>query len=212
MNPRIVGILIGLAIGGIAASGIVWWQIQQLEAESGAAQGGGQGLVQATEIGGPFTLTNHRGETVTEADFRGKFMLVYFGFTYCPDICPTELGTMAAALDRLPEPIARRVTPVFVTIDPERDEVEAMADYVAMFHPRMVGLTGTPQQISQIAEAYKVYYAKVDDPELTQYTMDHSSFVYLMGPRGKFLDVFSYGTSPEVMAKTIRQHVQVSAG
>ena len=110
-------------------------------------------------IGGPFTLVNHSGETVTDTDFHGRFLLVFFGYTYCPDICPTTLTTITEALDRL-GPDGDKVTPVFVSVDPERDRPEYLKEYLAYFHPRLVGLRGTPEQVAAAAGAYRVYYAK----------------------------------------------------
>ena len=154
-------------------------------------------------IGGPFTLTNHKGKRVTEKDFMGKFSLIYFGYTYCPDVCPAELQVMAAAIDKLGTK-KNLVTPVFITIDPERDTVEQMNSYVSNFHEQLIGLTGTPQEIKAAAKAYKIYYKKAgDDPSSTDYAMDHSSIVYLMSPEGKYLTHFSYGTGVDKMAEGI---------
>ncbi|WP_137123660.1 SCO family protein [Roseomonas sp. HF4] len=164
-----------------------------------APSAGGVQLAQGVSLGGPFTLVDHTGRTVTERDFAGRALLVYFGFTYCPDVCPTELGTIAAALDAMGQG-ADRVTPVFITVDPERDTPEAMADYVSRFHPRLVGLTGTADQIAQAARAYRVYYAKVRPRDSTDYLMDHSSFIYLVGPDGRVRSLFRPETSPEAIA------------
>src|SRR6056297_825068 len=140
-------------------------------------------------IGGPFELVDHTGATRTAADFRGQHMLIYFGFTLCPDICPTELAKVAAAIDMPPE--NANVTPVFITIDPERDGVEEVRSYAKAFHPRMVGLTGTPERIAQAAKAYRVYYAKNTSSDSTEYLMDHSSIIYFMDPAGDYLDHFT---------------------
>jgi protein SCO1/2 len=177
--------------------------------EVAAPSAGGVQMPQGLVLGGPFALTDHTGRAVTEADFAGRFLLVYFGFTYCPDVCPTELGTIAAALDTLEEQ-GERVTPVFITVDPERDTVEAMADYVSRFHPRMVGLTGTPQQVAAAARAYRVFYAKVNRPEMTQYLMDHSSFIYLVGPDGRVRSLFRPETAPEAIAQAVRGQLRGS--
>jgi protein SCO1/2 len=168
-----------------------------------APSAGGVQMPQGLSLGGPFALTDQSGRAVTEADFAGRFLLVYFGFTYCPDVCPTELGTIAASMDALGDQ-AERVTPVFVTVDPERDTPEVMADYVSRFHPRMMGLTGTPEQVAAAARAYRVFYAKVDRPEMTQYLMDHSSFIYLVGPDGRVRSLFRPNTDPEAIAQAVR--------
>ncbi|WP_137177361.1 SCO family protein [Roseomonas sp. AR75] len=167
------------------------------------APSAGVQMPQGMALGGPFRLVDQSGKAVTEADFAGKFLLVYFGYTYCPDVCPTELGVMAHAMDALGEDAAR-VTPVFVSVDPERDTPEALADYVSRFHPRMIGLTGTPEQVAAAARAYRVYYAKVQRPEMTQYLMDHSSFTYLVGPDGRVRALFRPETAPEAMAAAVR--------
>lgn len=158
-------------------------------------------------IGGPFTLTDHRGRRVTEQDFMGKVTLVYFGYTYCPDVCPAELQVMSAALDELGAK-KKKVNALFITIDPERDTVEQMNSYVSNFHEQLIGLTGSTQEIRAVANAYKVYYNKVtDDPSSTDYVMDHSSIVYLMSPKGEYLTHFSYGTGVEKMAKGIAKYL-----
>ncbi len=159
-------------------------------------------------IGGPFTLINHKGETVTDKSFRGQYMLVYFGYTFCPDVCPAELAVITDALEMLGEKAAR-VTPVFITVDPERDTVEQVAEYVSNFHPRMVGLTGSPDQIKAAAKAYRVYYRKAkDESSSAAYMMDHSSIIFLMGPDGQYLSHFAYGTKPETMAAKLAQLIR----
>ena len=151
-------------------------------------------------IGGAFTLTDKDGKRVTEQDFRGRHMLVVFGYTTCPDVCPAEMQSMANAMDALGGK-AEQVTPVFITIDPERDTVAKVADYVKNFHTRFVGLTGTPEEIKQAAKAYRVYYARADDKgSATDYLMDHSAFIYLMDRKGEYVTHFAYGASPEKIA------------
>ncbi|MBV9117911.1 MAG: SCO family protein [Acetobacteraceae bacterium] len=138
-------------------------------------------------IGGPFTLENGNGQAVTDRDFRGKYMLVYFGYTYCPDVCPTTLTEVAGALDKL-GPKAARVQPIFITVDPQRDTPAVIKQYTGAFSPRIVGLTGTPDQIAAVERAYHVYAAKhVTGPGPNDYGMDHSSVLYLMGPDGRFI-------------------------
>ncbi|NKE47971.1 SCO family protein [Roseomonas frigidaquae] len=176
-------------------------------ADMPAPSAGGVQLPQGLALGGPFSLVDQTGRAVTEADFAGRTLLVYFGFTYCPDVCPTELGTIAAAIDELGEQGAQ-VTPVLITIDPERDTPEALADYVSRFHPRMVGLTGTAEQIAAAARAYRVFYAKVERPEMSAYLMDHSSFIYLVGPDGKVRTLFRPESTPEAIAQSVRAHLR----
>lgn len=155
-------------------------------------------------IGGPFALTDQTGARVTEANFAGQYMLIYFGFTFCPDVCPTELQVMSNALAELGED-AQKIQPILITIDPERDTPEVLATYVKQFDPRLIGLTGSLNDMAAVAKAYRVYYEKVkDDSSSADYTMDHSSVVYLMGPDGEFLTFFGPGTSPDKMAEKIK--------
>jgi protein SCO1/2 len=156
-------------------------------------------------VGGDFTATDHTGRRVTQADFRGRYMLVYFGFTFCPDICPGELQIIGATMDLL-GPAAAKVTPVFVTVDPERDTPEVLADYVPHFHDRMVGLTGSVDEVGALARAWRVYYRKVEDENMPGgYTMDHSSIIYLMDPDGRFVRHFNHGTPPEDIAAALKE-------
>lgn len=154
-------------------------------------------------IGGPFHLIDQRGAAVTDADYRGRWMLVYFGYTFCPDVCPTELATMAAALQKL-GPAAAKVVPVFITVDPARDTPEVLARYVKLFDDRMVGLSGTPEEIANVAREYRVYYAKVTSTA-SPYVMDHSSFVYLMDPKGRLAALFDPTTTADRMAAGIEE-------
>lgn len=162
--------------------------------------GGGSGKA---AIGGPFELVDHTGQTVTEANFEGQYTLVYFGFTFCPDVCPTELQAMSVALDLLGDD-AEAITPIFITVDPERDTVELMATYREHFHPRLQALTGSSEQIAAAARAYRVYYAKVEDESSTEYLVDHSAFVYLMDRNGEYLKHFAPNTPPESYVEAIR--------
>jgi protein SCO1/2 len=219
-TTRIVSILLVLLLGGVWA--VAWFGrapgesiadafLRRIAAITGgdmpAPSTGGIQLAQGVALGGPFTLLDQTGRTVTEGDFAGRPMLLYFGFTYCPDVCPTELGTIAAAIDAM-GPLGDRVTPVFVTIDPERDTPAAMADYVARFHPRMVGLTGSAEQIAQAARAYRVYYAKVRPRDSTDYLMDHSSFIYFVGPDGRVRSLFRPETTPEAIAAAVASQLR----
>jgi protein SCO1/2 len=165
----IIGLVVAVLILG--TGGFVW-----------LSQGG-----TATLIGGPFTLEDGNGKQVTDRDFRGKYMLVYFGYTFCPDVCPTTLNEMADALDRLGAK-AQQLQPIFITVDPKRDTPAVMKQYVAAFSPRLIGLTGTDEQIANVAREYRVYYAEHrTGPGPNDYAMDHSSVLYLMGPDGKFI-------------------------
>jgi cytochrome oxidase Cu insertion factor (SCO1/SenC/PrrC family) len=160
-------------------------------------------------VGGPFELTDHTGKPRTNSDFRGKLMLVYFGFTYCPDVCPADLQAIGLALDKLGAD-GDSVQPLFITVDPERDTAQHLAEYVPMFHPRLIGLTGSAEAIRKAADAYKVYYAKVDPPKENAkddsgyYTVDHTAYIYLMDREGNYLGFFPPGTSADRMVEIIR--------
>ena len=165
-----------------------------------------QSQASRVNIGGPFTLNDHTGKRVTQKDFEGKYMLIYFGYTFCPDVCPTSLSIMSEALDMLsPEQLAK-VTPVFVSVDSDRDTPEVLASYVPHFHDNMVGLSGSKAEIKAVTRAYKSYFAKVneDDPD-GNYTMDHSSVTYLMGPDGAYVAHFSHGTKSDKMAARLQE-------
>jgi protein SCO1/2 len=150
-------------------------------------------------VGGPFTLTDMTGKRVTEKDFLGHPALVFFGYTHCPDICPSGLQVMAAALDKL-GPKGDSVTPVFITLDPERDTPEKLAEYVKSFHPRLVGLTGSADEIKTVAKEYRVFYQKIADEKApADYTYDHSAIFYLMGPDGTFITHIPHTTNVDVL-------------
>jgi cytochrome oxidase Cu insertion factor (SCO1/SenC/PrrC family) len=193
------GVALGLAL--IVAAALAWYLVGP-----GARQGGyGEAL-----IGGPFRLVDQRGKPVTEQDFAGRFMLIYFGYTYCPDVCPLTLATMAQAIGQLSPEQADRVVPIFITVDPERDTVEQLASYAPLLSPRLVALTGTGEQIKQAAKAYRVYFAKVAGSDSSDYLMDHSAFIYLMGPDGRYRRHFGHNASLEEIAKALRAELASS--
>ncbi len=189
-----------LALGGVTTSSLAQ------APERSAAELMDAVMWNREPIGGPFALTDQNGVRRTDADFRGKLMLVYFGFTYCPDICPTDLQQMALAVDQL-GPAGGTVQPVFITVDPARDTVEHLKDYMALFHPRFVGLTGDAAAIRHAARAYRVYYEKVERKDKSDYTLDHSAFIYLIDRDGRYLGFFPPGTSAERLAETMRSHL-----
>jgi len=197
-----IGLLLAIVIIAAAAGLAEWLVIRDPDVTKAPS-----GIIANVKIGGPFTLTDHTGRQVTERDYLGNFTLVFFGYTFCPDVCPTELGDIALALDELGDD-SIAITPLMISIDPERDTPATLAEYVPLFHERLIGLTGTPEQIKQVAEAYRVLYRRVEDPNYTFYLMDHTSFVYLLDPEGKVASLFRYGTSPEEMAAIIRQHMR----
>ncbi len=175
----------------------------------------------APAIGGPFALVDHHGRAVTQADYRGKLMVITFGYTFCPDVCSTGLYKIGQALDALGED-AGQVHPLFITLDPERDSAEVLADYLGNFHPALIGLTGSPGQIEAVAKAYLVYYAKAPPAhshedggegrhehanEGGDYLVDHVTTTYVMGRDGGFREVLSHGASAENLAAAIRKHL-----
>lgn len=173
---------------------------------SGVWSGGGSLSLPSIAIGGPFTLKASDGRTVTDKTYRGKWQLIYFGYTFCPDACPTTLNEIAGAMQKL-GPLAAQVQPLFITIDPARDTPKVLANYVKAFDPRIVGLTGTPDQIAAAARAFRVYVAKVADKDAPDgYLMDHSSLVYVMRPGdGRFVATLATGDSPDQMAARLKK-------
>ena len=160
------------------------------------------------DIGGAYSLIDHTGKPVTDMSFHGKGQLIYFGFATCPDVCPTALQQMGAALE-LAGPAADYYQPIFITIDPQRDTQQALALYVTAngFPKGLIGLTGSPSQIETVKAAYKVYAKRVADPaSAAAYTFDHSSIIYLMDKNGEFVDVFSHNNSPQDIANRLIAH------
>lgn len=199
MKYRLLQIAIVFTLIIMVATGIALIQTQPTPP---ASQPAGVAVAGAP-IGGDFTLTNHLGERVSEADFSGQFRLVYFGFTHCPDVCPIDVAKIAQALKLLDDRALARTTGLFITIDPSRDTPETMRNYVELFHPRIVGLTGSHAEISQVMDQYKVYAAKVEDPAYVDYIINHSSYIYLIGPDGEFIDIFGSDDGPEALADRI---------
>jgi protein SCO1/2 len=194
----LVIVVAGVLIGAIAGAAVL----------ALTENGGGRTVATSGKalIGGPFTMTDQNGKTVTDRDFRGRFMLVFFGFTHCPDICPAELQVMSQSLDAL-GPKAAGVVPIFITLDPERDTQAVMAEYVKNFGPRFVGLTGSPEAVAAAAKAYRIAYAKFQEQNASDYSIDHSALVYLMGKDGEYVTHFAYGTPPEKMTETLRRYL-----
>ena len=200
MNSRLLAVSVaGFLIGALGGAGLL---VLSHTAQEPAVQTSGKAL-----IGGPFTLVDQTGKTVTDQDFRGRYRLVFFGFTHCPDICPAELQVMSAALDAL-GPKADSIVPIFITLDPERDTQATMAAYVKNFGPRFVGLTGSSEQIAAAAKAYRVAYSKFQqDKKSSDYSIDHSALVYLMGKDGEYISHFAYGTPASQMTETLRRYL-----
>ena len=187
-------LLAGLVILGVGA----FLALSLHETPRGAA-----GTLLASAIGGPFRLVDQNGKTVTDGDLKGKWSLVYFGYTHCPDACPTALNDISIALDGL-GPKRDAVRPVFITVDPERDTAEVLKAYVTSFDAPIMALTGTPEEIAQAAKEYRVYYAK--HPEAGgDYSMDHSSVIYVMHPEGRFTASFTHENTPEEIAERLKK-------
>ena len=154
-------------------------------------------------VGGPFQLTDHTGRPVSDSDYDGMLKIVYFGYTYCPDICPTGLTVISDALDGLDD-AAKMVKPLFITVDPERDTVGVLAEYHEHFHPRFSFLTGTAEQIATLARAYRVYYQKAEREETSDYLVDHSTVTYLMDREGGYLGHFNHDMTSDQLVTAIR--------
>ena len=191
----VAGFLIG-AIAGAAVLALTGYGSSPQVANSGKAL-----------IGGPFTLIDQNGNTVTAQDFRGRFMLVFFGFTHCPDICPAELQVMSQSLEAL-GPQAEEVVPIFITLDPERDTQAVMDAYLKNFGSRFVGLTGSPEAVAAAAKANRVAHSTFqEDPASSDYSVDHSALVYLMGRDGEYVTHFAYGTPADKMTETLGRYL-----
>ena len=187
-------LLVAALIGGV-----LWYESEKVP---------GLGRVVTTgqaDVGGPFQLTDQSGKRVSDKDFRGRYMLIYFGYSFCPDVCPTTLAVMAQALEKVGDR-SRRVAPILITIDPERDTPKVLEDYVKAFGPTFVGLTGNAAEIKEVEKKYRVYAVK-KPLEGGNYGMDHSSVIYLMGPDGKLVSFYDEAISPDDLAKELKQRL-----
>lgn len=197
-------VIIGLAL--LALAGVWWRQASAPVSETANAPVRQSGMA---TIGGPFSLTDHHGNRVTEAVLAGRLTLVYFGYASCPDVCPTELQNMGAALDLLAADDPGKIGDMqilFITVDPARDTVAALGDYMTNFHPKASALTGSADEIAAAAKAYRVYFSKADAEQGSEaYLMDHSNIIYLMGPDGKFLAHFGFGATVEQIAAKLNE-------
>ncbi len=166
------------------------------------------GSLAAGEKTRQLSFTDHTGRAVSECDYAGKYQLIFFGYTHCPDVCPTDLQVLARAVDAL-GPAGAAVRPIFISFDPARDTPPVLAEYVANFHPRLIGLTGTRAQISAAAKAYRVIAEKTgESADGKDYLIDHTAQTYLIGPTGEGLEIFDHGTRPQAMAQRIRRHLE----
>ncbi len=193
---RVLLLTLVLFAGLLVAAGAGLWLV-----------GSPPGAAADASVGGPFKLTEGDGKTVTDQDLHGKYTLIYFGYTVCPDVCPTTLQSVAAALDKLGSK-AGGLQPVFITVDPQRDTPKAVADYVYAFSPRLIGLSGTPEEIGAVEKEYHVYAAiHRTGPGKDDYTVDHSSVLYLMGPDGKFVAPLRADAKPDELAADLSRYL-----
>ena len=203
MNRTFIASISAVAV--TALLGVTWFMSsgpgtddKYADCRSGAVAGG-------AKIGGPFTLVDETGKTVTDADVIDQPSLLYFGYTFCPDVCPLDNSRNAEAIEIL-ENRGKIVKPVFISIDPDRDTPELLADFTDYLHPRMIGLTGTPEQVKAASQAYRTYYKK-QEPEPGDeeyYLVDHSTFTYLVFPDDGFVDFFRRDLTPEQMADKVQ--------
>ncbi len=208
----------------LAGIGLSTLQTSAYADDSKTKESGGPGEAATdTLIGGPFELLGHTGKVVRSSDFRGRYMLIYLGYTFCPDVCPTDLQAISTTLELMGEK-AKRVQPIFITIDPARDTVEVLAAYVASFHPRLIGLTGNEKQVGEVARAFGAKYYKVMTETQTdsgksgaetrenegeeEYLLVHSTAIYLLGPDGEYIGHFSQSAEPDSMAEDLARIVQ----
>ncbi|AIL13233.1 hypothetical protein IM40_06560 [Candidatus Paracaedimonas acanthamoebae] len=202
MMRFLILLLLLICIAGGAWLGYIYTTPQQLPTEAPVV------IFQEKEhgtphIGGSFSLIDHEGKLRTDADFKGKILLVYFGYSFCPDICPSALYNMSQALDALGA-TAKKIQPLFITIDPTRDTVEHLARYRDNYHPSFVMLTGSEEQIQKVMKAYKVHGAKVKpDGTTTEYLMDHTSIIYIMDRQGRFIAHFNHLTPPNELKEAL---------
>ena len=208
-------VLIVFALFGVVAAAALW-RLDGLRQQTATVTQDSSPASSSDEFGGSFSLIDQHGMRRTDADFRGKYMLVFFGYTYCPDVCPTTLAVEAEALDKLGAR-ASNIVPIFITVDPKRDTPEKLKSYLSAFdakppsqRPNFVGLTGTDEEIDKAAEGYEVYYKAHLDGRFggaEDYSVDHTGNVYLMSPEGKFVAYYSQGISPDELVADLMQRV-----
>jgi len=191
-RSKILAVLAAFLTGGLTLIAVLWFALPTQ-------------VTQPSSVGGPFNLTDQTGRAVTDQDFKGKPFIVFFGFTNCPDICPTTLFELSEVFERL-GPDAEKIRALFVSVDPERDTPAKLKDYLSSFHPRISGLTGTSEQISAIEKEYRVYAKKVPLKD-GDYTMDHTAVIYLMDKNGRFIAPFNLKRSADEAAVDLRRRL-----
>ena len=196
MNEKRLPLLIAMLLGFLAACSAASNEAPPLE---------------GARLGGDFTLTDQDGRQVSNEAFDGKYRIVYFGFTYCPDVCPVDLQTIGQAMRKIekedPE-LANRIQPIFITTDPERDTPAVMKQYVSAFHPRLIGLTGTPDQVADVAKKHGVYFQKAEDPGASEYQVDHSRIALLFGPKGEPIAILPHDKGADAVAAELKRWVR----
>jgi cytochrome oxidase Cu insertion factor (SCO1/SenC/PrrC family) len=208
-------VLFAFVVVGLMAAGALW-RLGDMPQQSGPVTTVAEDAASVDTFGGPFTLTDQDGMRRTDAEFRGKYMLIFFGYTFCPDVCPTTLAVEAEALDKIGER-ASRIVPIFITVDPKRDTSEKLKSYLSAFdaqppsaRPNFIGLTGTDEEIEKVADAYEVYYRAHLDGRFggaEDYSVDHTGNVYLMSPEGKFVAYYSQGISPDELTADLMMKI-----
>ncbi len=198
----IVILVVGLVALGMVLAGVWYFRGGNDEIRSGQVAVGGGG-----DIGGPFSLLDAGGRRVTEQDFAGRYLLVYFGFTHCVDACPLSLLSMTQALDRLPPAVAAKIQPLFITVDPRRDDAAQIGLYLENFHPSFVGLTGSEPEIAAAAKAYRAVYQTPEPDANGDYQVQHGTVIYLMGPDGRFLQHFPHTVPAGDLAAALQKVV-----
>jgi protein SCO1/2 len=204
--PALLAVILAAVVGAYSYR---WDEVPAEGTRAGAARLMSDLMSGIEPVGGPFTLTDQDGARRSLSDFRGRLVLLYFGFTYCPDICPTDLMSVGNLI-RLLGPEGDRLQPVFVTLDPARDKPEVLRAYVASFHPSFVALTGTEDEVRRVATSYKVFFEKVRPPGANTYLIDHSAYVFLLDREGRFITLFPPGTPQERMAVMVREQLENS--
>ncbi len=177
-----------------------------------ACSGGGRDSppLEGARLGGAFTLTDQDGRQVTNKQFEGRYRLVYFGFTYCPDVCPLDLQNIGQAMRQLEKSdpdVAARVQPIFISVDPARDKPAVLKQYVAAFHPRLIGLTGTPEQIADVAKKHAVFYSKDENAGSSDYLVNHQRIALLFGPKGEPIAIVPHDQGADAIAAELKRWV-----
>ena len=197
-------VLLSLAIFALLVTiGVTGWIVFDRATQTTTLAGDGL-VVTASDMGGGFNLVDQNGKPTSEAKFAGKYALIYFGYSFCPDVCPTGLQTISAGIEKAGSR-GKNVVPVFISVDPERDTPDQLKQYTALFHNRMEGLTGTKEQIDALTKKFRVYYAIRKDKADEDYPVDHSSFAYLMDPDWNLVAVFRHEVTPDQIATVLNE-------